>query len=140
LFPLGGTPIQLFEECLMKKKFEVASKYLLIIQRSEGSTMAYRQGLRLLRSLKVNNVDSNLYKEVQRFLRMSVRRKESDLRSPLPTSSSSPRLDSSSQKKIVEYENSFSNEEGRTDIISPGRAEEASSGMLGGVFKWLGWS
>ncbi len=117
----------------------MASKYLLIIQRSEGSMMAYRQGLRLLRSLKTNHLNSPLYKEVQRFLRMSVRRKESDLRSPLPIASPRSKSQESSSENQLSEEQDIANEQ---DIISPNRAapNSNSSGMLGGVFKWLGWS
>jgi WD40 repeat protein len=90
LFPLAGTPSQLYEDCLKSGRLDVASKYLLILQRYDGSIVAHRQGLRLLQMLRSDHVleynfegnatlRNQLESEVKRFLRMSRRRKESDM-------------------------------------------------------------
>jgi hypothetical protein len=51
LFHETGPPLRLLERCLAGGKYEVASNYLLLVQKTEGLTCARQMAVKCVRAL-----------------------------------------------------------------------------------------
>jgi len=83
LFPLAGTPLALFEECLKCSALSTASHYLLVLQRTEGSLVAHQNAVRLLDALLhesplLRRSHVKIAIQLMRFLHMSKERNTSN--------------------------------------------------------------